>query len=80
MVLKVLLVDVEEQVCFDTGIELGYDFDMLYISTAEDTGLIGENRYHKRQCHRLIVTDIDGKFVVDDSDETEEVYDSPGEE
>ena len=80
MALKLLLVDTDEQVCMDTGIELDYDFDMLYISTAEDVELAGTNKYHKRQCHRLIVKDITGKLVVDDADETESVYDSAGRE
>lgn len=79
MTLKVVLIDTDNQVCMDTGIELNYDFDMLYISTAEDTELAGMSKYHKRQCHRLIVQDDDGRLIVDDSDETEAVYDLPGE-
>lgn len=80
MALKVILLDTDEQVCLDTGIELNYDFDMLYISTAEDVELVGTNKYHKRQCHRLIVKDITGKLVVDDADETESLYDCPDRE
>lgn len=77
MALKVILLDVDEQVCFDTGIEVGYDFDMLYINTAEDTELVGTQKYHKRQCHRLIVKDMTGKLVIDDADESESLYDIP---
>ena len=79
MVLKVLLVDTDEQFCFDTGIELTYDFDMLYLSATEDIELVGLNKFYKKQQHRLIVNDICGKMKVDDSDEIETLYNS-GEE
>lgn len=78
MTLKVILLDVEEQVCFDTGIELNYDFEMLYLSTAEDVSMFDGTKYHKRSQHRLIVQDLDGKLKVDDADEVEEIYDCPG--
>lgn len=77
MALKVLLVDTDEQVCVDTGIELGYDFEMLYISTAEDSPIFDNTKYHKRIQNRLIVQDENGKLIIDDSDESEGVYDCP---
>jgi hypothetical protein len=79
MTLKVVLIDTDNQVCMDTGIELEYNFDMLYISTAEDTELVGMNKYHKRICNRLIVQDDNGKLIIDDADEVESLYDLPGE-
>lgn len=77
MPLKLVLVDTDNQFSFDTGIELGYDFDMLYISTAEDTELIGMGKYHKHTNYRLIVQDGNGKFAIDDEDESDERYDLP---
>ena len=78
MTLKVILLDVEEQVCFDTGIELDYDFEMLYISTVEDVPMFEGSKYSKRVQNRLIIQDLNGKLKVDDADDTEGIDDSPG--
>lgn len=77
MTLKVVLIDTDEQVCFDTGIEIEYDFEMLFISVAEDTQVCGTSKYHKKIQNRLIVQNTNGKLIIDDADETEELYNNP---
>lgn len=74
MALRVILQDTDNQVCVDTGIELGYDFDMLYIETAEDSPMFDRTQYHKRIQRRMFIQDDNGKLVLDDSDEVEDIY------
>lgn len=79
MTLKLVLLDVEEQVCFDTGMEFEHDFEMLYLESCEDTLIFNNTMYHKRQQFRLIVHDNDGKLRIgDDIEDVEFNYNSEG--
>jgi hypothetical protein len=68
MSLKVILMDTDEQVCVDTGIEVDYDFNMLYIHTSEEYKNSNDVWVISNQTR--MITQDNNKFIIKDSDDT----------